>query len=248
MGSIKTHIRSKKEEKGGGLVLLLDPDECRKDECLEDKLEILSDEGVELIFLGGSLLVSDAFDNTLARIRAHTTLPVVTFPGSPMQLCDGADATLFLSLISGRNPELLIGQQVIAAPHLKQMNTEVVSTGYMLIDGGRPTTASYMSGSHPIPNDKKDIAMATAQAGEMLGMSCIYMDAGSGAEAPVPPEMIERVAQNIEVPLIVGGGISSGENFRSAIEAGADLVVIGSAFEKDPAFLEEIGAVSRHFQ
>lgn len=248
MKSVKSHIRNKKDVKGGGLVLLLDPDECRKDERLEEKLGTLAEGGVELIFLGGSLLVGDAFDRTLARVQRHTELPLVTFPGSPMQLCNGADATLFLSLISGRNPELLIGQQVLAAPHLKRMETEVISTGYMLIDGGRPTTASYMSGSHPIPRDKEDIAMATAQAGEMLGMSCIYMDAGSGAEEPIPPRMIEQVAQNIEAPLIVGGGISSGDKFRSAIEAGADLVVVGSAFERDPGFLEEIGAVNREFQ
>lgn len=229
-------------------MLLLDPDECQKDAGLEEKLGMLVEGGVELIFLGGSILVGDAFEQTLERVRNCTGLPVVTFPGSPMQLCDGADATLFLSLISGRNPELLIGQQVLAAPHLKRMNAEVISTGYMLIDGGRPTTASYMSHSHPIPRDKEDIAMATAQAGEMLGMSCIYMDAGSGAEEPIPPQMIEKVAQNIDVPLIVGGGISSGEKFRSALKAGADLVVIGSAFERDPSFLEEIGAVSREFQ
>lgn len=244
----RSHIRKKAQDERAGLALLFDPDECREDEELEKKVRGLSDSSVDLIFLGGSLLVGDAFERTLHRIRKNTELPIVLFPGSPMQLSENADATLFLSLISGRNPELLIGQQVLAAPHLKRMNGDVISTGYMLVDGGRATTASYMSGSEPIPWDKDDIAMATAMAGELLGMHCIYMDAGSGAEHPISETMIERVANNIEIPLIVGGGIRSTKKLRSAANAGADLIVIGSAFEEDPSFLEEVESATREFR
>ncbi len=236
----RSHIRKKGPHEKAGLALLFDPDECQDDEKLEEKVRGLSDASVDLIFLGGSLLVGDAFERTLRRIRDNTDIPIVLFPGSPMQMSENADATLFLSLISGRNPELLIGQQVLAAPHLKRMEGDVISTGYMLVDGGRRTTASYMSGSEPIPWDKDDIAMSTAMAGELLGMSCIYMDAGSGAEHPISESMIKRVANNIDIPLIVGGGIRSPEKLHTAADAGADLLVIGSAFEEDPNFLKEV--------
>lgn len=245
MSSVRSHIRKRSKEESSSIALLFDPDECKKDARFEEKIRSLEEHQVDLIFVGGSLIVGDAFQSTIERIRANSELPIVLFPGSPMQLSEEVDATLFLSLISGRNPELLIGQQVLAAPHLRRMDTEVVSTGYMLIDGGRATTASYMSGSDPIPRDKDDIAMATAMAGEMLGMSSIYLDAGSGAEKAVPPEMIEKVACNTGVPLIVGGGIRDPERIRAASEAGADLLVIGSALEEDMDFLERIEGTAR---
>ncbi|MFB6258132.1 MAG: geranylgeranylglyceryl/heptaprenylglyceryl phosphate synthase [Flavobacteriales bacterium] len=248
MRNVRHHIQKKADKEGASFALLFDPDDCAEDERLERKIRTLSEHPVDLIFLGGSLLVGDAFERTLARIRAQTDLPIVLFPGSPMQLSDEADGTLLLSLISGRNPELLIGQQVLAAPFLKRMRGAVISTGYMLIDGGKPTTASYMSATTPIPRDKSDIAMSTAMAGELLGMSCIYMDAGSGAEKPIPPEMIQRVRKDLDIPLIVGGGIRDAQGISSAVEAGADLVVIGSAFEEDPHFLNEMRAASRQPQ
>lgn len=243
--SVLDHIRDRASREEPVFALLFDPDECEDQKEFEEKLKSLREAPVELILLGGSLLVGDGTDRTLARIRKWTDLPVVLFPGSPLQLNEDADATLFLSLISGRNPELLIGQQVIAAPHLKRMNTEVIPTGYMLIDGGKSTTASYMSGTAPIPRDKDDIAMATAMAGEMLGLNCIYLDAGSGAEVPVSPSMIRKVADNVDLPVIVGGGIRSKEGIQNAVEAGADMVVIGSAFEKENGFLNAIAEADR---
>lgn len=245
MSRVLQHIRERKREGGTGLAVLLDPDDCEKDPQLDEKLAVLSKGGADLIFIGGSLVLGNELEALIQRVRKAVDVPLVLFPGSPLQLSDQADATLFLSLISGRNPELLIGQQVLAAPHLKRLGTEVIPTGYMLIDGGRPTTASYMSASSPIPRDKADIAMSTALAGEMLGMGCIYMDAGSGAEKPIPAEMIQQVSNNIQCPLIVGGGVASTEGFEEAGNAGADLVVIGSAFEKDPSFLEELLSIEK---
>lgn len=249
MSILGTHIRKRKKGESSGLAVLFDPDECKKDSALEEKVRSLSENRVDLILIGGSLLIDDAFQSTLERIRSNSDLPIVLFPGSPMQLSERADATLFLSLISGRNPEYLIGQHVQAAPHLKRMNCEVIPTGYMLVEGGRPTTASYMSDSSPIPRDKNDIATSTALAGEMLGMDSIYLDAGSGAEEAVPPEMIEAVSSNLEIPVIVGGGIRDPQKMEAAMDAGADLVVIGSAFEADSRFFEEMekkGALPRN--
>jgi putative glycerol-1-phosphate prenyltransferase len=149
---------------------------------------------------------------------------------------------LYLSLISGRNPELLIGQHVISAPFVKKSGLEIIPTGYMVIDGGAPTTVSYISNANPIPADKNDIAMCTAMAGEMLGMKLIYMDAGSGARKPITETMIERVAKNISIPLIVGGGITDPEKAYRNCKAGADVIVVGNAIEKDPSIMAEISA------
>ncbi|MEM9025002.1 MAG: geranylgeranylglyceryl/heptaprenylglyceryl phosphate synthase, partial [Bacteroidota bacterium] len=154
----------------------------------------------------------------------------------------GADAILLLSLISGRNAELLIGHHVVAAPYLKASGLEVLPTGYILVDGGRPTTASYMSHTTPVPSDKKDVAACTALAGEMLGLRMIYLDAGSGALQPVPPAMIRAVQAQVQVPVIVGGGVTNAEQARQAYEAGADVLVVGTAAEKDVQVIREIGA------
>ena len=163
------------------------------------------------------------------------------FPGHFTQLTDNVDAVMLLSLISGRNADLLIGQHVLAAPKLKSMNAEIVSTGYMLIDGGKPTSVSYMSNSQPIPRDKNDIAICTAQAGELIGMKMIYMDAGSGANQPISSDMVSDVAQSIEIPLIVGGGIRNLEALDTYWNAGANLIVIGNALEeKDAKILDQL--------
>src|SRR5690606_29950953 len=153
-----------------------------------------------------------------------------------------ADALLYLALISGRNPELLIGQHVISAPVVRQSGLEIISTGYMVIDGGAPTTVSYISNATPIPADKNEIAMCTAMAGEMLGMKLIYMDAGSGARRAVSENMIEKVAGIIEIPLVVGGGITDPEKAYRDCKAGADLIVVGNAIEKDPSLIREMSA------
>jgi phosphoglycerol geranylgeranyltransferase len=147
---------------------------------------------------------------------------------------------LYLSLISGRNPELLIGQHVISAPQVRQSGLEVISTGYMVIDGGAPTTVSYISNANPLPANKTEIAVCTALAGEMLGMKLIYMDAGSGAPNPVPGKLIEAVAKHIQIPLIVGGGITNPDKAIAQCQAGADIIVVGNAIEKDPDLIRSI--------
>src|SRR5205814_1035231 len=170
------------------------------------------------------------------------SIPVILFPGTPSQVSRHADGLLYLSLISGRNPELLIGQHVISAPAVRKSGLEIISTGYMVIDGGAPTTVSYISNATPIPADKDDIAVCTAMAGEMLGMKLIYMDAGSGAKRAISEEMISRVAKVISVPLIIGGGIKEPEKAYLNCKAGADLIVVGNAIEKDPSLIKEMAA------
>ena len=179
----------------------------------------------------------------IALLKANSPVPVVLFPSSSSHIDPQADGILFLSLISGRNPDLLIGQQVLAAPMLKASGLEVLSTGYMLVDCGRPTTASYMSGTMPIPHNKPAIAACTALAGELLGLKLIYLDGGSGALQPISPLMIEAVAQAVSAPIIVGGGIVSADKAEAALLAGADVIVIGNEIERNPGFLREISDV-----
>lgn len=194
----------------------------------------------DLIFVGGSLLTSTAFDRCVELVKQWSDRPIVLFPGSPSQLSEHADAVLFLSLISGRNPELLIGHHVTAAPTLKAMGIETIPTGYMLVDGGKPTTVSYVSQTLPIPRDKPGIAACTALAGEMLGLRAIYMDTGSGAEFTVSPEMIAAVRNSVHLPIIIGGGIRDAKTARALCDAGADVLVIGTAFEEDPERIFEM--------
>ena len=175
-------------------------------------------------------------------IKKSCSIPVVLFPGSPSQVSSYADGLLYLSLISGRNPELLIGQHVVSAPIVRKSGLEIMSTGYMVIDGGAPTTVSYISNATPLPSDKNEIAMCTAMAGEMLGMKLSYMDAGSGARRAIAETMIEKVASCIEVPLIIGGGITQPEKAYLNCKAGADVIVVGNAIEKDPMLIKEIAS------
>jgi putative glycerol-1-phosphate prenyltransferase len=196
--------------------------------------------GVGFLFVGGSLITGAAFDQTVQQIKQATSLPLILFPGSPMQLTASVDAVLFLSLISGRNPELLIGHHVLAAPRIKELGLETIATGYMLIDCGKPTTASYISNTTPIPHNKPEIAATTAMAGEMLGLQCLYLDGGSGAFQPVSSAMIQQVRAAVELPLIVGGGIRSSIDVRQAFDAGADIVVIGTAIEQNPELIAEL--------
>jgi putative glycerol-1-phosphate prenyltransferase len=185
-------------------------------------------------------VLTNNLNESILQIKKSCAIPVVLFPGNPSQLSPHADALLYLSLISGRNDELLIGQHVISAPAVKQSGLEVISTGYMVIDGGAPTTVSYISNAAPIPADKEDIALCTAMAGEMLGKKVIYMDAGSGARMPVSETMIRKVAENISVPLIVGGGIRKPETVYRNGKAGADVIVVGNAIEKQVNLIREI--------
>jgi putative glycerol-1-phosphate prenyltransferase len=176
----------------------------------------------------------------LSEIKKNTSIPVLLFPGSSMQVSKHADGILLLSLISGRNPEFLIGQHVIAAPYLKESGIEILSTGYILIDGGNATTVTYISNTTPIPADKAEIAACTAMAGEMLGLKMIYMDGGSGALNPINSALIKKVKQILTIPLIIGGGITTVEKALEACNAGADIIVIGNAAEKSPELIHQI--------
>ncbi len=221
--------------------VLIDPDKVN--ELILDELIALSTAvKVDYFLVGGSLVISNQLDHVVQHIKKNCIIPVILFPGSSTHVSKYADALLYLSLISGRNPELLIGQHVVSAPFIKQSGLEVISTGYMLIDGGAPTTVSYISNANPIPADKNEIAMCTAMAGEMLGMKLIYMDAGSGAKRSITESMIEKVSQNISVPLIIGGGITDPEKAYLNCKAGADLIVIGNAIEKDASLITEMAS------
>ncbi len=219
------------------LAVLIDPDHV---ENLEESVLRCNASGVDLIFLGGSLITSGSIDDTIRQIKNLTDIPVLLFPGDELQISSEADALLLLSLISGRNADLLIGKHVVAAPYLKKSGLELIATGYMLIDGGKITTASYISGSIPIPADKPEIAMCTAMAGEMLGLKLMYMDAGSGAANPVSEAMIQAVRKAVQVPIVVGGGIRSTAQAVAAWNAGADVVVVGNAIEDDNSLISDL--------
>jgi len=186
------------------------------------------------------LVTTTNLSEVVKQVKDSVSIPVVLFPGNSMQIEPTADALLFLSLISGRNPELLIGQHVIAAPIIKNTRLEIIPTGYMLINSGRMTSVAYISNTTPIPDDKYSLAACTAMAGEMLGLQTIFMDAGSGAEKEISARMIATVRKSIQVPLIIGGGINTSLKAFTALEAGADMIVIGNALEKNPDLLIEI--------
>ncbi|MBR6091264.1 MAG: geranylgeranylglyceryl/heptaprenylglyceryl phosphate synthase [Bacteroidales bacterium] len=220
------------------LAVLIDPDKPT-DAQIISIVEKAKAADVDFFFVGGSLLVTDSLDHCIKLIKANCDIPVLIFPGNSLQISKYCDGFLLLSLISGRNAEMLIGRHVIAAPYLKLYGNEIIPTGYMLIDSGKATSVSYMSDTTPIPHDKDDIALCTAIAGEMLGLKLIYLEAGSGALIPVSTSMISKVSQMIKIPLIVGGGIKTPEMAAEAVKAGADVIVIGTAFEKEPDMLKQ---------
>ena len=226
---------------GGGkkFAVLIDPDKTKINN-LYQTAHIAQENGVDMFFVGGSLLTDDYLDECIALLKKETNIPVILFPGNALQINSKADALLFLSLISSRNPEMLIGRHVIAAPYLKAAKLETIPTGYMLIDSGKPTAASYMSNSYPIPHDKDDIAVCTALAGEMLGLKLIYMDAGSGGAYSISESMINKVKKSISIPLIVGGGIRNIDTAKTLYYAGADCVVIGNAIEQDNSIIPQM--------
>jgi putative glycerol-1-phosphate prenyltransferase len=229
------------------LAILVDPDKLTPEE-IEKTAKNAQVAEADYFFVGGSLLINDSLHQSIQIIKENCSLPVVIFPGNNYQLSSNADAILFLSLISGRNPDMLIGMHVIAAPYIKLSGLESIATGYMLIDSGKPTSVSYMSNSFPIPADKKDIAACTAMAGEMLGLKMIYMDAGSGAENSIPQEMIQFVKDSIDIPLVVGGGIKTPELLREKYQAGADIVVIGTHFENNMTSMQHFTSVKSSFK
>jgi putative glycerol-1-phosphate prenyltransferase len=241
---MKMHIYSSLTEKKKlgkkSFAVLIDPDKVN-DLLLDELIKLSLAANVDYFLVGGSLVISNHLDQCVQHIKHNSDIPVILFPGSPSQISKYADALLYLSLISGRNPELLIGQHVVSAPFVKQSGLEIMSTGYIVIDGGAPTTVSYISNATPVPWDKNEIAMCTAMAGEMLGMKLIYMDSGSGAKRPITESMIKVVADHIEAPLIIGGGIIHPEKAYLNCKAGADVIVVGNAIEKDASLIKEMG-------
>jgi phosphoglycerol geranylgeranyltransferase len=239
MNSIYEQLINKSREGIKSFAVLLDPDKL-DNRSLKNIIKLSKEGNVDYFFLGGSLLSKYNLSEIVQTIKEQISIPVILFPGSHLQVEPSADAILFLSLISGRNADFLIGQHVIAAPIIKQSNLEVLPTGYLLVDCGRQTTASYISNTTPLPYDKPSIAAATAMAGEMLGLKLMYLDGGSGAMQPISIETIRTVKKSIACPLIVGGGLNSEEKAAAALDAGADLIVVGTGIESDPTLLLQI--------
>ena len=221
-----------KRKKGAGYFVLIDPDKQDVGTAVE-LAKTCEASGVDALLVGGSLLLANVFDETVKGIKENCSLPLIVFPGSTKQISRYADAILFLSLISGRNPESLIGSQVMAAPIIKSINIEPISTGYMFIESGAVTSALFMSDTRPIPREKPDIAAAHALAAQYIGMQCVYLEAGSGAEKAVPDKVVSAVAQYISIPVICGGGIRTPDEAREKVHAGASFVVTGTIIEKD---------------
>ncbi|MBC5837958.1 phosphoglycerol geranylgeranyltransferase [Flavobacterium muglaense] len=232
MTEIYSQILKAKVENRKLLAVLLDPDKIIWDQ-LNHQIDRINQSPATHVFIGGSLVESGRMDELIEAIKQKCNLPIVLFPGNPSQISNKADAILFLSLLSGRNPDYLIGHQVAAAPVLKKSSLEIISTGYLLIESGSETAVARVSKTRPMDRDNLELVVATAQAGEMLGNKLIYLEAGSGARKAVPLQLIESVSRNVAIPLIVGGGIMDAVGIQIAYNAGADLVVIGTAFEKD---------------
>ncbi len=224
--------------------VLLDPDKIRLDN-FSEFLKFSVSQKVDFFFVGGSLITSHIMGEVIAQIKAQTQIPVIIFPGNNLHIESNADSILFLSLISGRNAEFLIGQHVVSAPVLKKSGLEILPTGYMLVDSGQQTTVSYISNTTPLPHDKPGVAACTAMAGEMLGLKLMYLDAGSGAKRPVSPQIIAAVRQSVETPIIVGGGINTTAKAQEALMAGADLIVVGNGIEQNPELLPMVAHVVR---
>ncbi len=221
-----------RKQRGAGYIVLIDPDKLS----LEENIKLATQaehEDADIIFIGGSLLSTPIFDELVKQIKGAVKIPVIIFPGGVQQISRHADAILFMSVISGRNPDLLIGQHVMGAPIVKKLNLETISTGYMLIESGKVTSAEFMSNTKPIPRDKPDIAVAHALAAEYLGMKLIYLEAGSGALHPVPDEMIQFITRICSLPIIVGGGIRTPAVAQQKVKAGASFIVTGNVLEKD---------------
>lgn len=219
------------QSRGAGHLVLLDPDKQTVNEIAEIATSC-EKQGVDGFLIGGSLLFAANFDAVVQSVKEAVSVPVILFPGGLSQLSAHADAVLFMSLISGRNPHFLIGEQVRAAPIVKAIGLEAISTGYILIDSGEPTSVSAMSDTRPLPRNKPEIAAAHALAGQYMGMQCIYLEAGSGAKETVPERMIKIVRKTIDIPLIVGGGIRSPEVAMSKVQAGANIIVTGNVVEE----------------
>ena len=221
-----------KDLKGAGLLILIDPDRGS----MEDKINLANrceEQGVDGLLVGGSLIFTLQFDTLISSLKQAVSLPIILFPGNGRQLSKHADAVLFLSLISGRNPSYLIGDQVMFAPVVHSMGLETIATAYMLVESGETTSVEFVSQTRPLPRKKSEIAVAHGLAAQYLGFRVLYLEAGSGAKVSVPDEMIQSVAEKVDLPIIVGGGIRSPEEAGAKVSAGASFIVLGSAMEED---------------
>ncbi len=230
--TVYSYLQRVIKEKGAGFLPILDPDRVTPAQAADSAAK-MENAGADALLIGTSLMLGATFEETIQRMKDKTDIPLVIFPGSSAQISRLADAILLPSLISGRNPEFLIGQHVQAAWRLKQSGLETIPLGYMLVESGTTTSVEFMSGTKPIPRNKPEIAVAHALAGQLLGLKTIFLEAGSGALKPVPDEMIASVKGNVNVPLIVGGGIREPEVARQKVAAGADLIVVGGALERN---------------
>lgn len=232
---ILNNVKNKKKS----VAVLLDPDSEKK-ENLRKKIKKINESSIDYIFVGGSTLFDEDFESFLKIVKELSKIPVVIFPGSSLQVSKHCDAILFISLISGRNPQFLIGEHVQSAMKIKRLGIECIPTGYILIESGNLTSVEYISNTKPIPRDKQNIVISHALAGELLGFKLIYLDGGSGALYTIPDEIISKVKKEINVPLIVGGGIKSIEEIKKKHKSGADIVVIGNIIEKDEKIIDKI--------
>jgi len=230
------------------IAILIDPDKNNSKVQLVPLIDKINSLNPAFIFVGGSTVDRLDFKNCISILKAYTRIPVIIFPGSHLQIDERADAILFLSLISGRNPDFLIGHQVEAAPILKNLDLEVIPTAYMLIDGGINSSVAYVSQTSPIPCDQNSIAVNTAIAGELMGKKAIFMDAGSGAIQSISPKMIADVKENINIPLIIGGGLKTIEEVETVLNAGADVAVIGNKIEENIDFLLDLMSIQNNVQ
>ncbi|MFC1551020.1 geranylgeranylglyceryl/heptaprenylglyceryl phosphate synthase [Candidatus Latescibacterota bacterium] len=229
--TVYEHLLNVKEKKGAGFLVLIDPDRSSVD-VIAGQAKRCEDAGVDAILVGTSLMMGNGFDAFVETVVNSVTIPVIIFPGEKSQVSGSADAILFLSLLSGRNPELIIGEQIKSAPMVKAIGLEAISTAYLLVDSGRITSVEFMSNTKPIPSDKAEIAVAHAIAAEIFGMKMVYLEAGSGAQNPVPDEMIRTVSTSVDIPVMVGGGLRTPESVDAKVAAGASFVVVGNHLEK----------------
>ena len=230
--TIFNYLLSIKEKKGAGYIVLIDPDK-NSEKKLEEKISKINNSGVDAIFVGGSLILDNNCERRVSIIKSLSELPVIFFPGGISQLNKYYDAMLFMSILSGRNPHYLIGEQVLAAPIVKDLGIEVIPTGYLIVDGGNNSSVQFMSGSNPIPIEKPDILVAHALAAQYLGKKLVYLESGSGAKNSIPNELVKTVNSYIDVPIIVGGGIRSPESAYEKVQAGASFIVTGTVIEND---------------
>lgn len=246
MSEFITLLQNLRKKGRKGLSVLIDPDQDLNS--VLNTAHLCKTHSVDVVLVGGSLVSSGVLKNTIAEIRRQYHGPLYIFPGNEFMIDEGADGILFLSLLSGRNPEYLIGKHVVSAPMLAASELDVVSTAYLLIDGGKETSVSYISNTKPIPSDKTDIAVATALAGKLMGMHCVYLDAGSGALRHVPAEMASGIRKQLHIPLLIGGGIRKAEHAEMLYRAGADMLVIGNGVEQNTDLISAISLVKQDFQ